>query len=176
MGRNRQYDNNAERQRAYRERQAQQRLPPRVVNANARVRQLMAQLAQRDERIAELEEQVNDEPSYDLHDDSVEKIAAAIVRELANLKGGRAKAKEIAQEILGLRDEVTAVMVSTDVLTEELAPLFKRVKEQSKRHVGLISKGDLLMIAANGQSLLDSWANGERRVITRASRSKRGGR
>jgi hypothetical protein len=56
------------------------------------------------------------------------------------------------------------IMVSIHVLIEKLVPLFERVREQSKRHVGLISTGELLLIASEGQRLLDSWASGDEAV------------
>lgn len=55
--------------------------------------------------------------------------------------------------------EANEKMISVHVLIEEFVPLFERVKEQSKRHVGLISKGELLLIASEGQRLLDGWAS-----------------
>jgi hypothetical protein len=50
--------------------------------------------------------------------------------------------------------------VDIRLLVEQLQPLFAEVKEQSTRHVGLLDKASLRIVAGQGQKLLDQWANG----------------
>ena len=53
----------------------------------------------------------------------------------------------------------TETMVSVHVLIEELHPLFERVREQSQRHLAMLSKSELATIASEGKRLLDGWAS-----------------
>jgi hypothetical protein len=57
-----------------------------------------------------------------------------------------------------------AKAVSIQALIERLHPLFERVKVQSTKHVALISKTELAIIASQGQRLLDEWASGDETV------------
>ena len=54
--------------------------------------------------------------------------------------------------------------VSLHLLIEKLGPLFKRIKDQSTRHLAALSKTELAMIASEGQRLLDGWASGDETV------------
>jgi hypothetical protein len=53
------------------------------------------------------------------------------------------------------------VVVGIDVLKAKLGPLAKRVREQAKRHIALISTGELLLVASELDTLLEAWAEGE---------------
>jgi hypothetical protein len=67
-------------------------------------------------------------------------------------------------------------MVSLAEVTQKLVPLAKEVKEQSKRHIGLISTGRLTIIASEILRLLDLWASNDtsvRRVNGRVVPPKR---
>jgi hypothetical protein len=44
---------------------------------------------------------------------------------------------------------------------KKLHALFKRVREQSKQHVTLISKTELALIASEGERLLREWVDGD---------------
>jgi len=63
----------------------------------------------------------------------------------------------------GLRDG-DSICISIHILIEKLVPLFERVREQSKRHVGLICQPELLLIASEGRKLLDLWASNDTSV------------
>jgi hypothetical protein len=66
-------------------------------------------------------------------------------------------------------------MVSVHVLIEKLVPLAEEIKEQSKRHVGLISTARLGIIASEIRRLLDEWASSDvsvRRVRGHVAPSK----
>lgn len=76
-------------------------------------------------------------------------VERAALQETARLEGTR---------------EGKATLISIHELIEKFVPLANRVREQSKRHVGLISVGELLMIASEIQRLLDSWADGDKTV------------
>jgi hypothetical protein len=65
---------------------------------------------------------------------------------------------------LGGKRVIPGKTVSIHLLIEELGPLFKRIKDQSTRHLAALSKTELAMIASEGQRLLDGWASGDETV------------
>ena len=64
----------------------------------------------------------------------------------------------------GAPNKTPGKTISIHLLIEELSPLFKRIKDQSTRHLAALSKTELSMIASQGQRLLDGWASGDETV------------
>jgi hypothetical protein len=65
------------------------------------------------------------------------------------------------------REPPPLTMVSILTLIDELCPLFDRIKDQATRHIALVSKSELAVIASEGQKLLDKWASGDESVRRR---------
>ena len=79
-------------------------------------------------------------------------------------------AEALAQRVAELMEENWALKAkfetpspgSVDIrlLVEKLQPMFAEIKEQSTRHVGLLDRATLLVVAGQGQRLLDQWSAG----------------
>jgi hypothetical protein len=99
--------------------------------------------------------------------DEVERQAAILVLDEGKTRAQAAAQAGVTQKVvqfavqreLGRRESHTEKMVSIHVLIEALHPLFERVREQSQRHLAMLSKSELAIVASEGKRLLDSWAS-----------------
>lgn len=93
--------------------------------------------------------------------------AAAFVRHTPRNEQREATAERVIKDGQRLRlpgkRATEGITVALQMVTEELRPLIKRIKEQSKRDVAMISKTEMAMIASEIEILLERWASGDTR-------------